>query len=119
MLFRSLSGPYDFFPFTEDDHWDLFGPAELYPCSQPVNFVQADAPPLYLLHGREDTRVRRGHSKSLMEKQVAAGGVASREVYDGMGHIDAVVSFSRIHRRNSPLIRDIHSYINNLLEEDR
>lgn len=119
MAMIGLSGPYDFFPFTEDDHWDLFGPAELYPCSQPVNFVQADAPPLYLLHGREDTRVRRGHSKSLMEKQVAAGGVASREVYDGMGHIDAVVSFSRIHRRNSPLIRDIHSYINNLLEEDR
>ncbi len=106
-----LAGPYDFFPFSEDDHWDLFGPEEHYPRSQPVNYVRADAPPLYLLHGRDDIRVRRGHSKSLMEKQQAAGGQAAREVYDGMGHVDAVVSFSRIHRRNNPLIRDIQSYI--------
>ncbi len=106
-----LSGPYDFYPFTEDDHWDLFGPEEHYPISQPVNFVRADAPELYLLHGADDERVRRGHSKSLMEKQLAAGGRASREVYESMGHIDAVVSFSRIHRRNSKLIGDIKSFI--------
>ncbi|MFT7222201.1 MAG: acetyl esterase/lipase [Candidatus Azotimanducaceae bacterium] len=111
-----LSGPYDFYPFTEDDHWDLFGPEALYPLSQPVNFVRANAPELYLLHGAEDTRVRRGHSKSLMEKQRAAGGKASREVYEGMGHGDAVISFSRIHRRNSPLIRDIQTFINTQLE---
>lgn len=106
-----LSGPYDFFPFTEDDHWDLFAPEDHYPASQPVNYVRADAPELYLLHGENDTRVRRGHSKSLMEKQQAAGGQASREVYPGMGHVDAVVSFSRIHRRNNPLIRDIQRFI--------
>ena len=109
-----LSGPYDFYPFTEDDHWDLFGPEDQYPASQPVNYVRADAPPLYLLHGRDDNRVRRGHSKSLMEKQASTGGVATREVYDGMGHVDAVVSFSRIHRRNSKLIRDIQTFIKTL-----
>ena len=113
-----LSGPYDFFPFTEDDHWDLFAPEENYPRSQPVNYVRPGAPPLYLLHGRDDRRVRRGHSKSLVEKQQAVGGTARREVYDGMGHVDAVVSFSRIHRRNSQLIRDIHSFIDKLFEED-
>ena len=113
-----LSGPYDFFPFTEDDHWDLFLPEDSYPRSQPVNYVRSGAPPLYLLHGREDQRVRRGHSKSLMEKQQAVGGIAAREVYNGMGHIDAVVSFSRIHRRNSQLIRDIHSFIDELVKED-
>ena len=106
-----LSGPYDFYPFTDEDHWDLFGPEDHYRLSQPVNFVRADAPELYLLHGKHDTRVRRGHSKSLMEKQVAAGGRARREVYEGMGHADAVVSFSRIHRRNSPLVRDKQSFI--------
>ena len=113
-----ISGPYDFFPFTEDDHWDLFSPEENYPSSQPVNYVRPGAPPLYLLHGREDNRVRRGHSKSLMEKQIAVGGVASRKVYDRMGHVDAILSFSRIHRRNNPLIRDIHSYITEIVKED-
>lgn len=106
-----LSGPYDFFPFTEDDHWDLFAPPEQFPRSQPVNFVRPDAPPLYLLHGRDDTRVKRGHSKSLMEKQQAVGGQAKREVYDGMGHVDTIVSFSRIHRRKSRLIHDIQKFI--------
>lgn len=106
-----LSGPYDFYPFSEDDHWDLFSPEDHYPQSQPVNYVRGDAPELYLLHGEDDTRVRRGHSKSLMLKQQEAGGRASREVYPGMGHIDAVVSFSRLHRRNNQLIRDIQSFI--------
>ncbi len=110
-----LSGPYDFYPFTDDDHWDLFGPEEHYPSSQPVNFVRPDAPELYLLHGADDARVRRGHSKSLMEKQLAAGGKASREVYAGMGHVDAVVSFSRIHRRNSQLVRDIQTFLQSRL----
>ncbi len=109
-----LSGPYDFYPFTEDDHWDLFGPEEYYPRSQPVNYVRADAPMLYLLHGADDRRVRRGHSKSLMEKQLAVGGQARREVYEAMGHVDAVVSFSRIHRRKSKLIHDIQSFIHSL-----
>jgi acetyl esterase/lipase len=106
-----IAGPYDFYPFTEEDHWDLFSPENDYPRSQPVNFVRADAPELYLLHGADDRRVRRGHSKSLMEKQQAAGGTASREVYESMGHVDAVVSFSRIHRRNSRMIRDIQRFI--------
>ncbi len=110
-----LSGPYDFYPFTVDDHWDLFGPEDHYPMSQPVNFVRRDAPELYLLHGEDDTRVRRGHSKSLMEKQVDAGGIARREVYKGMGHVDTVVSFSRIHRRKSRLIHDIQTFINSKL----
>ncbi len=114
-----LSGPYDFYPFTEDDHWDLFGPDAHYPRSQPVNYVRADAPELYLLHGADDTRVRRGHSKSLMEKQLAAGGLASREVYEGMGHVDAVLSFSRIHRRNNPLVRDIQLFLQSRLNNKR
>lgn len=105
--FIGLSGPYDFYPFTEDEHWDLFAPEAHYPSSQAVNFVRADAPPLYLLHGEVDRRVRRGHSKSLMEKQIAAGGRASREVYPNVGHVDAIVSFSRLHRRTSPIVGDV------------
>jgi len=109
--FIGLAGPYDFYPFTEDSHWDLFAPAEKYPESQPVNFVTRDAPPLYLLHGETDKRVRRGHSKSLMEKQRQAGGRASREVYENMGHVDIILSFSRIHRRKSQVVKDINDFI--------
>ena len=107
-----LSGPYDFFPFSDSDHWDLFGPEANYPSSQPVNFVNNLSPELYLLHGASDQRVRRGNSKSLMEKQLAAGGSASREVYPNMGHADTILSFSRLHRRKNRLVRDIQYFIN-------
>ena len=107
-----LSGPYDFFPFSDSDHWDLFGPEENYPASQPVNFVNNLSPELYLLHGASDERVRRGNSKSLMEKQLSAGGSASREVYYKMGHADTILSFSRLHRRKNRLVRDIQYFIN-------
>jgi acetyl esterase/lipase len=109
--FIGLAGPYDFYPFTEDDHWELFGPESAYPASQPVNFVRAEAPPLFLLHGANDTRVRRGHSKSLMLKQQAAGGRAERKVYPGMGHVDLVLAFSRLHRRSNPVVQDVASFI--------
>lgn len=106
-----LSGPYDFYPYTDQDHWDLFGPEPFYPESQAVNFVRPDAAPLYLLHGETDTRVRRGHSKSLMEKQLAAGGIASREVYPGLGHADLIVQFSRLHRGGARVIQDVKEFI--------
>jgi acetyl esterase/lipase len=109
--FIGLAGPYDFYPFTEDDHWDLFGPEQDYPLSQAVNFVRADAPPLYLLHGEKDTRVRRGHSKSLMEKAQAVGGQAAREVYENLGHADIIVAFSALHRRKNPVVEDIAGFI--------
>ena len=110
--FIGLAGPYDFYPFTDDEHWDLFAPEDSYPESQPVNFVRADAPPLLLLHGRDDKRVRRGHSKSLMEKQQAAGGQATRAVYDNMGHIDIILSFTRLHRGKSKVIQDLQHFVN-------
>lgn len=109
--FIGLAGPYDYYPFTEDDHWDLFGPEEIYPESRVINFVGADAAPLYLLHGEEDTRVRRGHSKSLMEKQEAAGGIANREVYSGLGHVEIILAFSRVHRTKSAVIQHIKEFL--------
>jgi len=112
--FIGLAGPYDFYPFTEDDHWELFGPEPAYPASQPVNFVRADAPPLFLLHGADDKRVRRGHSKSLMEKQQAVGGSAERRVYPGLGHVDLVLAFSRLHRRGNRVVPDVAAIIESL-----
>lgn len=111
MGFIGLAGPYDFYPFTEDDHWDLFAPEDHYPQSQAVNYVRADAAPLYLLHGEDDRRVRRGHSKSLMEKQQAAGGIAKREVYAKLGHVEIILAFSRVHRSNSAVVRDIRNFL--------
>ncbi len=110
--FVGLAGPYDFYPFKEDAHWDLFGPEHAYADSQPVNFVGSHAPALYLLHGEDDRRVRCRHSRSLVEKQRAAGGQASVEVYQNMGHVDIILSFSALHRGRSKVIADIRQFVN-------
>ncbi len=47
-----------------------------------------------------------------MEKQLAAGGRASREVYPGIGHADLVVQFSKLHRNNAAVIGDVTDFIN-------
>ena len=47
--------------------------------------------------------------KAFRAKQVDAGTRPCLEGHEGMGHTDAVVSFSRIHRRKSPLVRDIQT----------
>lgn len=112
--FVGLAGPYDFYPFSEDFHYDFFAPEDKYPESQPVNFVRPDSPPMYLLHGKEDNKVRRGHSKSLMEKTRSAGGVAEREVYENMGHVDIILSFAPVFRRNSQVLVDVISFIEEL-----
>lgn len=109
--FIGLAGPYDFYPFTEADHWDLFGPSARFSESQAVNYVHADAPPMYLLHGETDIRVRRGNSKSLMEKVHAKGGTAAREVYKSTGHVDIILGFTRIYRDESPVVRDIVRFL--------
>ena len=115
--FIGLAGPYDFYPFTEKQHWDIFAPASEYCKSQPVNYVNPSAPALFLLHGENDLRVRRGHSKSLMEKQRNVGGKADRKVYAGMGHIGIVLSLFRFHRHRSTVVSDIHKFIENETRE--
>ena len=115
--FVGLAGPYDFYPFTEPDHWDLFSPEESYASSQAINYVRPDCPPMYLLHGENDMRVKRGHSKSLMEKLQSVGGNAAREVYSNMGHVGILLSFSPIHRRSSPVIKDVIRFLAQGLNE--
>lgn len=109
--FIGMAGPYDFYPYTEDHHWDLFSPEQAYPESQAINYVRADAPPMYLLHGEIDTRVRRGQSKSLMQKLQAVGGRATREVYARTGHADIMFGFIQLYRRSSPMIKDIVQFL--------
>ena len=115
--FIGLAGPYDFCPFTEKQHWDIVAPASEYYKSQPVNYVNPSAPALFLLHGKNDLRVRSGHSKSLMEKQHNVGGKADREVYAGMGNKDIIMSPSRFHRHRRMVVSDIHKFIENETKE--
>ena len=112
-----LAGPYDFYPFTEREHWDYFGPPWRYPLTQPVWRLHATMPSFLLLHGAADQRVRRGHSKSLYLRVLASEGLAIRRVYERLDHTGIVLEFMRGRRHRSRVMIDIQQYLSALTKE--
>jgi len=106
-----LSGPYNFLPFTEDYLNDLFGPAANFPRTQPINYVRADAPPLLLMHGLQDQRVRPANTRSLAAAMQAVGGRVTTHYFEQAGHSDLVAAFSTAKRRRLPVLQGIRDFI--------
>ncbi len=106
-----LSGPYDFFPFTEQRGRDALGawprPAE----TQPISFARADAPPLLLLHGTADTIVRPRNSQHLADKLQRLGAPVELRLYPGKSHIDLVKSLSPTFRGATPALADSVAFL--------
>ena len=107
-----LAGPYDFIPFKDAHHEDLFGPDPVrWPDSQPVRFVRPGAPHTLLLHGMEDQRVRPRQSRNLAERLQEAGVPATWHAYPGMGHVDVILAFAAFMRRRSPVIAELRAFL--------
>jgi acetyl esterase/lipase len=106
-----LAGPYDFLPFTRDYMNDLFGPGDQFAVSQPINFVRADAPPLLLLHGTEDTTVRPKNSINLAQAIRSIGGRAQLKLYDHVNHGDILAALSIPGRKRAPVVEDVRRFV--------
>ena len=101
-----LSGPYDFFPFTEIRGRDALGqwprPAE----TQPITFARADAPPMLLMHGTADTIVKPRNSQALAAKLAPLGAPVDLKLYPGKSHTDTIKSLSPAFRGSTPALAD-------------
>jgi acetyl esterase/lipase len=106
-----LSGPYDFLPFVEPDDQDMFGPPPLYPASQPINFVRADAPPMLLVQGLNDETVRPKNSRNLATALRALGVPVTLKLYPEVSHADTVVALTALLRGRAPTLADIRAFI--------
>lgn len=82
-----IAGPYDFDPAVYKATRQVFGQVKPVSLTQPVHFARADAPPLLLLHGAEDTTVEAVDSRILAERIEAVGGRADYRFYDDIGHL--------------------------------
>ncbi len=106
-----LSGPYDFYPFTEVRGRDAMGqwprPAE----TQPISFARADAPPMLLMHGTADTVVRPYNSERLAAKLTSLGAPVELRLYRGKAHIDTVKSLSPAFRGSTPALADAIAFL--------
>ena len=106
-----LSGPYDFYPFTDQRSRDALGqwprPAE----TQPISFARPDAPPMLLLHGTADTVVRPYNSQQLAAKLTALGAPVELRLYPGKSHIDTIKSLSPAFRGSTPALADSIAFL--------
>jgi acetyl esterase/lipase len=106
-----LSGPYDFLPLREADVQDMFGPPELYPQSQPINFVRRNAPPMLLIHGSKDGLVSPWNSRNLAAALEALGVPVTLKLYAEIGHGDTIGALSVPARSRSATLPDIAEFV--------
>ena len=101
-----LSGPYDFYPFTEQRGRDALGQGPRPRETQPISFVRRDAPPMLLMHGTSDTVVQPRNSRRLAAALTAAGATAELKLYPGKSHIDTIKSLSPLFRGSTTALKD-------------
>ena len=106
-----LSGPYDFLPLQEADVQDMFGPAELYPESQPINFAHSGAPPMLLIHGAKDQTVWPKNSRNLASALHALKVPVTLKLYPELLHADTVAALSLPARHRAPTLADIEAFL--------
>jgi acetyl esterase/lipase len=109
--FIGLSGPYDFLPLTDRILQDVFAPAERYPQSQPVNFVDGGEPPALLMQGRADDVVMPRNTERLAARVRERGGRVEERYYTDMSHGGVLAALSVYYRKRSDVLDSIDRFI--------
>jgi acetyl esterase/lipase len=108
--FAGLAGPYDFLPLDDDSTIAAFGawprPAE----TQPISHAGPGAPPVLLLHGDGDVRVKPRNSRKLAGLLRAAGGDVRLRIYPGLGHVGILTALAVPLRRQAPVLTHVAAF---------
>jgi len=117
--FAGLAGPFDFLPLDDDSTIAAFGawprPAE----TQPVSHVAAGAPPVLLLHGADDVRVKPRNSRKLAGLLEAAGGKVRLKLYPRLGHVGILTALALPLRGQAPVLDDVAAFAREVTEPGR
>lgn len=105
-----LSGPYDFVPFTGRavaafSKWPK--PEE----TQPMTYARADAPPMMLVTGTEDTTVRPRNARNLAAKLKGLGAPVELKEYAAQGHEDIAMALSLAFRGKAPVLDETSAFM--------
>ncbi len=109
--FIGLSGPYDFYPFTNDNAKNALGNWPRPNETQPIHYARGDAPPMLLLHGDIDTTVKPRNTKVLGGAIAGLGGKADMRLYSGLDHRDIIMAVARPFRNKAPVVNDIVEFM--------
>ena len=108
--FIGLAGPYDF-AFDQPYQFKVFKDFKYHASSQPITFVDGDEPPLLLLHGYQDTTVKRSNMINLTAKVKVKKGQVHSIYYDNVNHVDIISSLSIPLRNQFPIHHDIIKFL--------
>jgi acetyl esterase/lipase len=108
----SLAGAADFYPFTSKRAINAMSKFPDPTATQPVTFVRANAPPILLIHGTDDTVVRIRNSNSLYAKQKSAGGDITLKAQQGGSHNDLVLALGTLFRGRYPVVKESVTFLN-------
>jgi acetyl esterase/lipase len=101
----ALSAPTDFAATLGPKYRPIFVDQALLERAQPIHYARADAPPMLLQHGADDTLVLPRNSTALAAAITAKGGTARALVYPDKGHPGTVLAFTEL-LGQSPVLRD-------------
>jgi acetyl esterase/lipase len=105
-----LSGPYDFYPFEYNEVQTIFGDAPSAEGTQPINLVTSDAPPIWLGSGTTDPIVREENTQHLAKKLKDQGLWVTERYYEGMGHLEPIISMGKMWRWRAPVLADMVAF---------
>lgn len=106
-----LSGPYDFYPFTEERGRAAFGSFAAPRDTQPINFVRKDAPPIFLAHGSKDSIVFPRNSAEPARRLQQVGAPVSLRIYPGVNHVDMVSALAGPFRSRLSILDDSAAFL--------
>jgi acetyl esterase/lipase len=106
-----LAGPYDFLPLETPTLKAIFGPPQNWARSQPINYVTAGAPPMFLGAARSDDEVDPGNTRRLAARLAASGDAVLERSYNFVGHRTLIGAFAGPLTFLAPVRADVLAFI--------
>lgn len=106
-----LSGPYGMYPSRIDFVADIFPPAAEEAMARPVTFARAEAPPMLLLHGADDSIVSPRNSETLANLLTVEGAAAEARIYTNVGHREMVLALAPLFSGLAPVLDDASAFL--------
>lgn len=108
--FVGLAGPYAFIP-DEPDLEEIFGPSPNYPSMRVTTFIDGTQPPMLLLHGDADTRVRLTNLEKLEQRITQQGGCVQSKIYRDVSHAGILGALAWFYPRGVAVVDDILKFL--------
>lgn len=109
--FVGLGGPYDFLPLKSGTLREIFGYPNTSPLTQPITFVDENAPPTLLITATKDNSVEPGNSARLANRLRALGREVREIAYPNLSHATLVGTLAKPLRGKAPVLDEVERFI--------